>query len=132
VAYAASAGSAAEQRGRLDASTRAEHVVLPRLAQAQELPLGAPEGAPVRGPFLRVFLVEPQMYQPGPQVFRGYVENNHSTNLTQVRLELTHTDGSVTRHAIAATLAPGERVPFEFRGTPDVQWPPRFHFMMRP
>jgi hypothetical protein len=47
--------------------------------------------------------------------------------ISNVRLEITHAEGSVTRHLIATTLAPGERVTFDFRETsPNVQWPPRF------
>lgn len=128
-AYAAS-GSREESRATQTASTRAEAASL-RSVEVETLPLGASDSTTARSPLLRVYLAQPLTYEAGLPIFRGYVQNDYSSNLTNVRLEVTHADGSIARYAIAATISPGERVAFEFRETrSDLQGLPKFFFLM--
>ena len=103
-------------------SSRATHVEAPLAA--------APADAPSRGP-LRVFFVQPVPYESGLPIFRGYVRNDHSSDLSNLRMEITYADGAVATYPIVDALAPGEQASFEFRGRrADLSTQPKFLFSM--
>lgn len=80
---------------------------------------------------IRVFVTLPLPTEGGLSIYRGYVENRNRSDLTNVRMELTFLDGSTATYPIAAGLAPGARVTFEFRPTrTDVSGQPKFRFYM--
>jgi hypothetical protein len=100
-----------------------------RSTQVEEPIAAAPADAPSRGPLLRVYLMQPVPYEGGLPVFQGYVRNDHASNLSNLRMEITYADGSVATYPIAAALAPGEQVTFEFRSTrTDLAAQPKFFF----
>ncbi len=69
----------------------------------------------------RWYLASPLRHEAGAWVLRGYVRNDETVTVSDLRLRITFVDGSSVDRPLRNTLEPGERIEYEFRevGSPE-------------